>query len=145
MHFEPVQFLASVALFGVGIYCLVMLVIARGGWRQLASKYAANSKPPGVTFWRVSGCIPPHASYTRCLNVVSTSSGIYVEARPLVRLFHQPLFFPWQCVSALGLQAGEFSEDTQLQIQADDFSLRLRFPESAAAELRIHLITEQQL
>lgn len=139
MQFDPFQSPASIALFVVFLYCIVAFCISSCGWRQLANTYAAKSKPSGTTFRSASGWITPSGSYRNCLNVVASSTGIYIETQLLFRLFHRPLFFPWCCVSAIDPQAGILWQYTRLTIADGVFKFRIRLPERAASELQSYV------
>ena len=139
MQFDPFQSPVGIASFVVCLYCTVAFGISWCGWRQLASTYAAESKPPGKTFRSASGWISPIGSYRNCLNVVSSATGIYIETQLLFRLFHRPLLFPWRCVSTIDPQAGIFWHYTRLTIAAGFFTFRIRLPERAAEELQSHV------
>ncbi len=139
MQFDPFQSPASMALFVICFFCVIAFFISCCGWRQLAGEYPAKSKPPGVIFRSVSGWIVPFSSYNRCLNVVSSADGIYIETQILFRLFHRPLLFPRRCAPDVEIRKRFFGKSTQLTIVAGHREFSIRLPERAAEELRSHL------
>ena len=140
MHFDPLQSPVRFVLFGVCVWCAVSFIISCCGWRWLAYRHAATSKPAGTAFRSASGWITPLGSYSRCLNVVSASSGIYIETQLMFRLFHRPLFFSWRCVSDIDLPAGFlWRRYVRLTIVAGSFKFRLHLPRQAAPELQSRL------
>jgi hypothetical protein len=138
MRFDPFQSPAGIAVFIVCLYWVVTFVISCCGWRQFPRKFAAASKPIGTAFRGVSGWITPIGSYRHCLNVVSSSAGIYVETQLLFRLFHRPLLVPWHCVSAIDPQVGILWDYTRLTVGAGYLKFRIRLPTRAAVELQRH-------
>ena len=140
MHFDPLQTPVRFVLFGVCVWCAVSFIISLCGWHWLALRHAATSRPVGVTFRGASGWIAAFGSYSRCLNVISAPSGIYVETQLMFRLFHRPLFFPWRCVSSLDLPTGFlWRRYVRLTITAGSFKFRLHLPRQAAPELQSHI------
>ena len=141
MKFDPFQSPASIALFVMCLYLAIAFGISfLGGWRQLAATYAAESKPAGTTFRNASGWISLFGSYRNCLNVVASSTGIYVETQILFRLFHRPLLFPWHCVAAIEPKSGGILWPyTKLTVVAGFLKFRIHLPERAISELQSHV------
>ena len=138
MQFDPFQSPIGIALDVVFLYVTVSFIVSCFGWRQLASRYATASRPVGITFRSVSGRIALLGGYGRCLNVVSSPAGVYVETQLPFRLFHRPLLFPWRCVSHIDPTGGVLWPVTRLTIATGIFDFSLRLPGRAAAELQRH-------
>jgi hypothetical protein len=139
MRLDPFQSPATIAVFIVCLYLVVTFVISWCGWRQFARGFAADAKPIGPTFRGVTGWITPIGSYRRCLNLVVSSTGIYIETQILFRLFHQPLLFPWSCVSAVDTHSGILWHFTRVIIGAGRLKFRITLPAHATSALQRHV------
>ncbi len=95
MHHSPPTWLFFV-LFPVVfviIWCSVCLILSLSGWRRLAARFPARTAPSG-TRHRVQRGKVGIASYNGCLNVYTSSDGIFLAVIPIFRLGHPPLFIP---------------------------------------------------
>lgn len=89
---SPVLFLALWLLIG-----RVLSVI--GGWRELALSYAGTAPPEGRSFSFRSATLGL-VNYNRCLRFVAAPTGLFIAAQFPFSYAHQPLFIPWEDVSA---------------------------------------------
>ena len=135
MFFDELQTYLGTILYIVLGYGVISFLISLCGWRQLANKYPANSKPSGIEFRNVSGYTMLLGAYRRCLNVVASPVGVYVEVQPLFSLFHKPILFPWKCISEVDSEAGIVFHHTLLTITDAVFTFRIRLPLQAAEAL----------
>jgi hypothetical protein len=134
--FSPLSF---VAIF-IGLWCLISLVIAQGGWRQLATEYPATNAPEGRRFLAARGWIEPYiARYNYCLNVIPASAGIYIAVQFPYRFAHRPMLIPWSCVRTVAEHAGWFGQRfLDVTIAVRHFVFTLRLPEDAVLVFQNH-------
>ena len=79
--------------FVAGLWCIVTLMTALVGWRDLARSYATAAAPHGQPFSSLTGSVGL-ASY-RGLNAWAAPEGLFLSAPWLFRLGHKPLLIPW--------------------------------------------------
>lgn len=86
--------------FFVGMFILVLFVLSRRGWIDLASHfgYADNfsGNRIGVTSASING-----VNYNNCLLVKVNEQGIYIKPVFVFRLFHQPILIPWREIKSI--------------------------------------------
>ena len=83
------------AVFFVGLWLGVTLLVSLGGWRRLAAHYRTDDeRPPGKRFSGVSGFVG-RANYRNALNVVLAEEGLHLSTISLFKLRHPPLLIPW--------------------------------------------------
>jgi hypothetical protein len=80
----------------VGISVLLSWI---GGWRELARHYRATLPFTGQRFWMKSAGMRWGVAYSRCLNLGSDSTGLFLSVVPLFRIGQPPLLVPWSDVS----------------------------------------------
>src|SRR5690242_1146054 len=84
-------------LYAVGMWCCVLLVIARAGWRQVAKAFPAHDSPSGKLFPR-QGAKIGSAHYAGTLNVHSGPEGLYLSAWGPFSIGHAPILIPWNAI-----------------------------------------------
>lgn len=83
-------------VFFVAMWLLVtFLLSAIGGWRSLASKYAATAPFAGKKFRFRSAQFGGFVNYGSCLTLGSSPAGVYLAVLPFFRFAHPPLLIPW--------------------------------------------------
>lgn len=94
---------------------------AVGGWRALATRFAASRPlPPGAS-WFVSARFGP-INYLGSVAVASLPEGLYLARLPLFRLLHPPLVVPWSELRGTG-DAGQPRSSVLLRVDAPQVSL----------------------
>ena len=88
--------IALLLAFIVGLWCIVSLLTALVGWRDLARDYATRAEPYGDRFYALVGSVGL-ASY-RGLNAWAAPQGLFLTAPWLFRLGHKPLLIPWGAI-----------------------------------------------
>ncbi|MGC4102139.1 hypothetical protein [Ferruginibacter sp.] len=79
----------------IGGWVLITFVIARFGWSSLAGRYkAAPGSFTGTRLSYISAKIN-FTNYNNCLNLQYNNEGILLQPIIIFRLFHPPLFIPW--------------------------------------------------
>lgn len=81
-------------LFG-GIFVLVIFILSKKGWADLAEVYAYNEpfegEQAGITSMTING-----VNYNNCLLLKYNDQGFYMRPILMFRLFHKPLFIPYK-------------------------------------------------
>lgn len=116
------------------------------GWNLLARCYRFREKFQGRRRWiflsarmgvREPGTLlevqMPLLSLRNCLNLVANERGVRLSLFPMFRLFHPPLFIPWEHISATSC-SGVLHEWTEL-----------RFREAPSVVLRVSKVVGQEL
>lgn len=96
-------------LLGMLIFIVISILVgsamaASGGWRALAVWYPGRATPPPdeeryrFVSMRTSGGLVGTASYSSCVMVGVGSQGISMSMWAPFRLYHPPLFIPWDAV-----------------------------------------------
>jgi hypothetical protein len=86
--------------FLAGLWLGVLhLLSALGGWRALASRYAAGAMPAGERFAFRSAHLGG-VSYGACLRITAGPGGLGLAVLPPFRPGHPPLVVPWPDVRA---------------------------------------------
>lgn len=84
--------------FFVGMWCFISFLISRlGGWNRLADIYPADGSGLGERYGRQSAKVG-WANYGSVLTIWTSESGIRLSVQLLFRLFHPPIFIPWDAV-----------------------------------------------
>jgi hypothetical protein len=86
-------------LFAAAWLGLDYIFSLQSGWRTLAERYPASSKPAGPRVrWQVVrlGPIPE----TGVTNMIPSPQGLYLYAGWLYRCFRSPILVPWSVVSS---------------------------------------------
>jgi hypothetical protein len=89
-----VPLLIFIPIFFITLLGLISFILSSGGWRRLASQYAARPGINGDTNYRVVGFIGT-SSYKGAIKVIKTGSGLQIEASPALYVGHKPLFIPF--------------------------------------------------
>ena len=132
----PFSPLEVVALFA-GFWVLVSLLIAQGGWRQMAALFPATEEPEGRRLVAGARIEPYLANYTSCLNVILTPAGVYLAVQFPFFLGHRPMLIPWSGVNGISERAGWLGgRRFEVAIAARHFVMTLRLPEEAESLLR---------
>ena len=91
--------LGFLLLFAAGWLSLDYIFSLQSGWRTLAQRFPASSKPAGPRIrWQVVrlGPIPE----TGVTNMIPSPQGLYLDAGMPYRCFRPPILVPWSVVSA---------------------------------------------
>jgi hypothetical protein len=99
---------AAVAMLAFVAFSIVVggAMAGSGGWRSLAERYPARVPGPGdeeryrFSSLRTSGGLLGTARYDGCVTVGIGADGMSLALWAPFRLFHPPLFIPWEAVEA---------------------------------------------
>jgi len=107
MPFNIAPHAAVAMLVFIAMSVLVGAAMAgAGGWRALAERYPASGAPPSeeeryrFSAIRTSGGLLGTATYNSCVMVGVSPRGMSLALWAPFRLFHPPLFIPWQAVES---------------------------------------------
>lgn len=90
---HPVPFALAALLL---VWLLVSVVISyTGGWFSLARNFRSQASFAGSEWRGESGMMRGLAHYRNCLIVGANPAGIYLAVFLPFRVFHPPLFIPW--------------------------------------------------
>jgi hypothetical protein len=89
-----VSILIFMPIFFMALLGLISFILSAGGWRRLARQYASRPGVVGETNYRVVGFIGT-SSYKGAIKVITTASGVQIEASPALYVGHKPLFIPF--------------------------------------------------
>jgi hypothetical protein len=81
----------------VGMWCFASMVISLIGWFWLGRKFAASGPPSGTKFGMQSAKIGL-VSYSNCLTIHTSPSGIHLATWFPWRIGHRPLLIPWDAL-----------------------------------------------
>jgi hypothetical protein len=96
----PVWLALAFPLLFAGLWFLMSQFFAFvGGWRELARSYRAVGEPRGETYSSRSARLGA-VDYRSCVRFVAGPLGLFVSLLFLFRSGRDPLFVPWQGVSA---------------------------------------------
>jgi hypothetical protein len=105
MAFHITPYAAVALLVFVAVSLVVGAAMAgAGGWRALAERYPAPVAPPldeeryRFTSIRTGGGVFGTAYYGSCVTVGVSSRGLSLALWAPFRLFHPPLFIPWEAL-----------------------------------------------
>ncbi len=83
-------------IYAVTLWTGISFLIAKiGGWRLLARRFRLNSTFVGEKWSMQSAAMRFGVSYNNCLAVGANNMGLFVRPMTLFRLWHPPLFVPW--------------------------------------------------
>jgi hypothetical protein len=136
------------AAVAMAVFAIVSVIIGAGiaaaaGWRGLAERYPAlpGSAPAGERYafasMRTLGGPLGGASYGGCVTVVLSPRGMAIALWAPFRLFHAPLFIPWQAVETCAVTDGLRGERSALVTLKD--GARFRVYGKAAEAISMHL------
>jgi hypothetical protein len=80
--------------FFIGMCVLVPYLVSKKGWADLVAKYRYDSEFSGTRVGLISASINS-MNYQNSLVLKYNNSGIYLRPILLFRLFHKPIFIPW--------------------------------------------------
>ena len=103
----------SLILIHVALFIVLMSIFQRSsGWNVLARRYRFRGKLQHASRWffvsgrmgirepsPLLGIEKPLFPLRNALNVAVTEAGLHLSIFPLFRLFHPPLFFPWDHIT----------------------------------------------
>lgn len=128
---------------------IMFAVYRSSGWSTLTKSYRFRGKFGGTQRWvlvsarmgirqpnPLLGVERPLSSLRNALNVRVNETGLYLSIFPLFRLFHPPLFFPWDHISTNSCSglAGSWVEFHFREAP----SVVLRLTKSVAAEVLMY-------
>jgi len=79
----------------VGMFFLVIFILSRRGWTDLASKYQYTDIFTGERVGIISANING-VNYSNCLLLQYNQQGMYLVPVFIFRLFHPPIVIPWK-------------------------------------------------
>lgn len=88
------QFILFPFLF-IGMWVFITFLISKGGWSKLAGKFQIEKPPIAKSLGLISGYINK-TRYKNALILKYNDEGIFLSVLFLFRLFHPPLFIPWE-------------------------------------------------
>lgn len=122
---------AIAMLVFVAVSVLVGSALAgAGGWRAMADRYPGDraSAPPDESYRfasaRTAGGLLGTAAYNSCVTVGLGAGGISLELWAPFRLFHPPIFIPWEAIERLRVVPLARGSATQIRVR-DGGSLTL--------------------
>ena len=83
-------------IFWIAI-CMLLSIIS--GWKSLSADYRANFPFNGKKFRMKSGSMRWGTNYGGCLTIGANKEGLYLAIFPIFRIYHPPLFIPWEDIS----------------------------------------------
>lgn len=113
----PLLFIGGIPLM-IGFWCLICLLLASiGGWKRLASKYAA-SHPPTCDVLRMESGYFGSIKYKGCLTVAAMPRGLYLAVFPIFRPGHPSLLIPWDQIRDVEAQTALFCTGVRFSVGA---------------------------
>jgi hypothetical protein len=86
--------------FFVGMFILVLFILSRRGWIDLASHFGYSDYFSGDRIGLTSASING-VNYNNCLLVKVNEQGIYFKPVFVFRLFHKPILVPWSEIKSI--------------------------------------------
>lgn len=86
--------------FFTGIFILVMFLISKRGWRDLASRFRYDDVFQGTRVGIASVGVN-NMSYNNCFLLKYNEKGFHLKPLFIFRLFHPPVFIPWKEIRAV--------------------------------------------
>ena len=80
--------------FFIGMWILISYTLSKKGWQDLAEKYEAPGNFTGASAGWISAGING-VDYKNCLILKYNGQGMHLVPIFLFRLFHKPIFIPW--------------------------------------------------
>ena len=108
-----IQFLFPV--FFIGMITLVLSLLSKKGWSDLASEYEFRDSFHGERVGIISAAING-VNYNNCLLLKYNSEGFYLRPVFIFRMFHKALFIPWKEVKTVRDKKIFFTELKELVI-----------------------------
>ncbi|MBF9237923.1 hypothetical protein I2I05_11005 [Hymenobacter sp. BT683] len=78
----------------VGFWCLVVKLVALGGWQRLAAQYRVAALPPGPQF-RLGQASVGGVSYRGAMQAGASAEGLALSTGFPFGTGHPPLLIPW--------------------------------------------------
>lgn len=102
-------------VFFVGGFILVLYVLSKKGWLDLAAVYQTGDDFQGERVGIISASING-VNYNNCLLLKFNHEGLYLKPIFVFRLFHPPLFIPWKDIADVRDKKILFSQFKELVI-----------------------------
>ncbi|CAN0499304.1 unnamed protein product, partial [Discosporangium mesarthrocarpum] len=102
-------------LFWMGVVYLISRV---GGWAELAKRFGSDAPEKGELFTWCSARLRVLCSYSNCLRVSLSDTGIHIRTLIFFKFGHRPLFIPWAAVR--GLQVRRFWRYSSAKLTVQD-------------------------
>lgn len=115
-------------VFAVVIWAATLTALSiGGGWRALAQRFPAASRPAGAIWSFTSATfrtrlLPIH--YGNCVTVTVGEAGVGVAILFVFRAMHPPIMIPWSSIESVGRQAGTLRRRAAV-ISIRDFDRRI--------------------
>ncbi len=84
-----------IPFFFVGFFCFVLLNLSRLGWHKFTHVYGTDKEISGEEISFSSGRIGL-MNYNSVLKIKYNEDGLYLRPELIFRVFHKPLFIPWE-------------------------------------------------
>jgi hypothetical protein len=112
----------------VGAWVAISFFLAGGGWSALAAEYRSDAPRLGkpLRCSMVMGQWPWSAYYRGIVHVRLGSNGMTLSVSPFLRLFHPPLFIPWNDISEYMREPIWFTSCTSIRLR-ESRMIRMRF------------------
>jgi hypothetical protein len=108
-------------LFFFGLWVTVCALLSYlAGWPALADKYRSDRDIVGQRYRAVSlsmGRFVGGVNYSNCATIRLNEEGIALSVQFLFRLFHPPLFIPWEAIVSCEETKVWFRRATRLEIR----------------------------
>lgn len=86
--------------FFIGLFVFVIYLLSRKGWSDLVNMYQFDSDFQGHRFGVISAGING-VNYNNCLILKYNEQGFYLRPAFIFRLFHKPVFIPWEEIKVI--------------------------------------------
>ncbi|NKB51060.1 MAG: hypothetical protein GKR97_02350 [Rhizobiaceae bacterium] len=127
--FIPVIFIGAIVAF-IAFWLGIVYMISRiGGWAGLAEQFPATGRIQGSVYRFCSARLKFMTSYSNCMTVIVSPSGLYMEPMILFRFGHSPILIPRRAIVDYDVGSLPFFRSVRLTIQkpnsAQTISVRL--------------------
>lgn len=87
-----------ILLASVGGRFLLSYSTASKGWSSIAKNYSVSVVPENLSEIKFSSMKIGKGYYKNCVHVSVTTKGVYLRLFSLLKMFHPPLFIPWNAI-----------------------------------------------
>ena len=114
------------------------LISMTGGWADLATRYAASSRPKGREF-RFQSAHLGGAWYSSIVTAIPCQAGLYLELERPWRFRHSPLLIPWSDVLRLSKRRSLLGTKYYRVTLSDEPPMMIRLRRAAGSEIASYL------
>jgi hypothetical protein len=95
---HPLLPFVTALVAGSILWTVILFLVSRAGWSQLASVYRCRRELPKKPVCRAQ--VGTNFASYGSVGVYVDDEGFYLRTFPMVRMWHPPLFFPWRSIHA---------------------------------------------